>query len=80
MIDKNLREDRDKSSKEVKLLLLGMNFIYSLSRSLSIPLCTAAVVSSHDYMRSPLLIFTSLVWDRFRLTPNTPPSPSFCQL
>lgn len=31
MIDKNLREDRDKSSKEVKLLLLGMNFIYSLS-------------------------------------------------
>lgn len=31
MIDKNLRDDRDKSSKEVKLLLLGMNFIYSLS-------------------------------------------------
>uniref|UniRef100_I3J2P6 Adenylate cyclase-inhibiting G alpha protein n=1 Tax=Oreochromis niloticus TaxID=8128 RepID=I3J2P6_ORENI len=48
MIDKNLREDRDKSSKEVKLLLLGMNFIYSLSRSLSIPLCTAAVVIIHE--------------------------------
>lgn len=64
MIDKNLREDRDKSSKEVKLLLLGMNFIYSLS--LSIFLCTADVVSSHDCMKSPLLIFTSLVWDRFR--------------
>lgn len=63
MIDKNLREDRDKSSKEVKLLLLGMNFIYSLSLFF---LCTADVVSSHDCMRSPLLIFTSLVWDRFR--------------
>lgn len=62
MIDKNLREDRDKSSKEVKLLLLGMNFIYSLS----LFLCTADVVSSHDCMRSPLLIFTSLVGDRFR--------------
>uniref|UniRef100_A0A3Q4GPF1 Uncharacterized protein n=1 Tax=Neolamprologus brichardi TaxID=32507 RepID=A0A3Q4GPF1_NEOBR len=36
MIDKNLRDDRDKSSKEVKLLLLGMNFIYSLSLSLFI--------------------------------------------
>lgn len=60
MIDKNLREDRDKSSKEVKLLLLGMNFIYSLS----LFLCTADVVSS--CMRSPLLIFTSLVGDRFR--------------
>lgn len=27
MIDKNLREDREKSSREVKLLLLGMIFI-----------------------------------------------------
>lgn len=31
MIDKNLREDREKSSREVKLLLLGMNEIYWLS-------------------------------------------------
>lgn len=27
MIDKNLREDRDKSSREVKLLLLGRNHV-----------------------------------------------------
>lgn len=28
MIDKNLREDREKSSREVKLLLLGMNYMF----------------------------------------------------
>lgn len=30
MIDKNLREDREKSSREVKLLLLGTVYIYWL--------------------------------------------------
>lgn len=30
MIDKNLREDREKSSREVKLLLLGKSSIESL--------------------------------------------------
>ena len=32
MIDKNLREDREKSSREVKLLLLGRSSIESVGR------------------------------------------------
>lgn len=65
MIDKNLRDDREKSSREVKLLLLGMNYVTGSFLMYEIGLIVISLWV--------LDIFTFSQQSLVYLTPNTPP-------
>lgn len=69
MIDRNLREDREKSSREVKLLLLGRLLPLHLPRTLS---SIGAEVHSHDHHQfHPVQLSLGGVY----LFPKTSPPP-----